>query len=972
MANSQTGNDSRSNSRERPHDPSKPADAEKEGDGKEYSGQQTPRQPEPIETKQFVYGNTEAESIAPITISSSMLSALTSDTRFTMLSLANDNWPKWKEKIMEVMQMNDVDEYVTGGIEWPTTASSRKIWRSNNRKVLGFLKSQVEDGEKEYLSGDDATQAWDALLKCHEKQGPITQVRLIQDLLSNSYPEDVSSWATITDRMRNLCTRIFAQSIPAEDVFFMVAMLNALEAKHDHLRSEMTSYYVSNSSSSSAALENRIAQETLYKTRCTNKSSEIALVAQAQAKGRQPKICANCKRTTHTAETCWGAGGGMAGRKDEILAEKAKKREACTTATKMTPASSSVQHDQAGRAYIIDPVSKLALLLATPSSSPPSSNDTALSALHTDDVSETWRSSMTPADRFEYTSLICLDDLTTSINWAENFTSNIDNTAYSATAPNTNLRTKISDTRPFIMDSGASIHISPNASDFLDLSTIEPRSIKGVGGSSINAVGIGKIKLHISGNNVLILDPVLYVPHATVRLVSVKAIAQSQQLTTSFNATGCWITSLSGTTIATGTLAASRLGLFTLNLGSTLTEHAFIATRIPDLETWHRRLGHVNTQSIVNMLDKGMVQGMKIDLSSEPPKCQHCILGKQIRSSVPRKREGEKAKGILDIVHIDLTGPQATKSASGNAYIMSIIDDFSSYTWAIPLPDKTSAFANIKAWALAVERETNVTIGKLRLDNGELKSIAFAEFTAEKGITVEWTAPYTSSHAGRVERLHLTLFNSARTMRLYTGLPPNRWDEFVVTACYLHNRVPTKALKNMTLYEPFYKRKPNLSNLREIGSRAFVLIINKHNPKIYQRLEEYVLIGYGKDSKTYRCYHRATHKVVQSFHVVFIESKDDQPKDFRPGVMQGLIQDEHNVTLPNPNTETDVPAQKTHIGTDNLQEPSNKPPDNTSSDEEHENPISEDLDLDLGLQPPSSPAIPSTPIPQPTAQTEPR
>src|ERR1700692_483484 len=48
------------------------------------------------------------------------------------------------------------------------------------------------------------------------------------------------------------------------------------------------------------------------------------------------------------------------------------------------------------------------------------------------------------------------------------------------------------------------------------------------------------------------------------------------------------------------------------------------------------------------------------------------------------------------------------------------------------------------------------------------------------------------------------------------------------------------------------------------------------------------LIGYGKDSKTYQCYHRATHKVVESYHIVFIESKDKGEVVFRPGVTQGL------------------------------------------------------------------------------------
>ncbi|KZP05851.1 hypothetical protein FIBSPDRAFT_669189, partial [Athelia psychrophila] len=89
----------------------------------------------------------------------------------------------------------------------------------------------------------------------------------------------------------------------------------------------------------------------------------------------------------------------------------------------------------------------------------------------------------------------------------------------------------------------------------------------------------------------------------------------------------------------------------------------------------HRRLGHPGIQKLVQMVDSDMVAGMRINLSSEPAKCQSCIQGKQTRSSVPKEREGVKATEALHTVHIDLIGPQPVVSASGFRYIMNIIDD---------------------------------------------------------------------------------------------------------------------------------------------------------------------------------------------------------------------------------------------------------------------------------------------------------
>ena len=68
--------------------------------------------------------------------------------------------------------------------------------------------------------------------------------------------------------------------------------------------------------------------------------------------------------------------------------------------------------------------------------------------------------------------------------------------------------------------------------------------------------------------------------------------------------------------------------------------NAFHASRIPDVETWHRRLGHCNVGAIVDMARKHTVEGMTINLSS-PAKCDACIRGKQTRSPVSKVREGE-------------------------------------------------------------------------------------------------------------------------------------------------------------------------------------------------------------------------------------------------------------------------------------------------------------------------------------------
>jgi GAG-pre-integrase domain len=338
------------------------------------------------------------------------------------------------------------------------------------------------------------------------------------------------------------------------------------------------------------------------------------------------------------------------------------------------------------------------------------------------------------------------------------------------------------------------------------LRPIPPQSVRGIGGSSIQALGIGTIKLVIARGAHIRLENVLFIPNASVRLISISSLCRTSRFMAHFDSTGCWLTKPNGTRVALGMLGKSR-SLYSLTGAAPSVEHAFLTQRVPNLESWHRRLGHANYRSIV---ESGAAEGMPIDMSTEPGKCDHCILGKQVRSPVPKIRVGPRSNRKLGIVYVDLMGPEAVKSASGNLYTMNIIDDCTSFIWSIHLPSKSAAAQALCNWELAREQETSLRVGIFRFDNGELKSDAIRSYFESRGTQLEFTAPNTSAHNGRSERVHRTLRNKARTMRIQCGLPPNRWDKFISTACYLTVRTPSRSLGGMTPFEAYHQRKPNL------------------------------------------------------------------------------------------------------------------------------------------------------------------
>lgn len=111
----------------------------------------------------------------------------------------------------------------------------------------------------------------------------------------------------------------------------------------------------------------------------------------------------------------------------------------------------------------------------------------------------------------------------------------------------------------------------------------------------------------------------------------------------------------------------------------------------------------------------------------------------------------------------------------------------------------------------------------------------------------------------------------ARSMVYEKNVPKSYWAEAISTACYLINRCPTKALKDITPEEAWTGRKPNVSSLKVFGSQAFVHIPDKRSSKMDEKSIECIMIGYSKNSKAYKCIDPKSNKIYVSRDVVFNE-----------------------------------------------------------------------------------------------------
>ena len=185
-----------------------------------------------------------------------------------------------------------------------------------------------------------------------------------------------------------------------------------------------------------------------------------------------------------------------------------------------------------------------------------------------------------------------------------------------------------------ILEPRASCHLSPFLSDFKYIQPIKPHPIKGLGRHSISALGVDLIELQ-TPLSILSLCDALYVPSSEVRLLSIFRLGEAGFTAHFYPRDGhCFVSDSTNTIVARGSALSDR-GLFVLSSfkvpihsHSSFSPSAYFSSRLPDVDSWHKHLGHCGPNAVIDMAHSQAVKGMRVSVSLPPPKCPHCILGK--------------------------------------------------------------------------------------------------------------------------------------------------------------------------------------------------------------------------------------------------------------------------------------------------------------------------------------------------------
>ena len=315
-----------------------------------------------------------------------------------------------------------------------------------------------------------------------------------------------------------------------------------------------------------------------------------------------------------------------------------------------------------------------------------------------------------------------------------------------------NLRGYMAGGKEWVLDSGCTDHMTGDEEMFRELAENDgPRKYVTFGDNSKGkVVGLGKVAISHGSSiqNVMLVESLGY------NLLSVSRLADFG-FNVLFTEVDCQVFRRDNhKMVFTG---VRRGDLYIVDFTKKAQPKTCFIAKSSKGWLWHRRLGHVGMRNLDKLIKGNHIHGVNDVIFDKDRLCSACQAGKQVGGRHPVKNIMTTGRP-LELLHMQLFGPNSYKSLGGNSFGLVIDDDFSRFTWVFFLDDKSQVQKIFKNFARKAQNQFEVKIKKVRIDNGtEFKNANVDTFLDEEGISHEFSATYTPQQNGVVERKNRTL-----------------------------------------------------------------------------------------------------------------------------------------------------------------------------------------------------------------------
>ncbi|EAU36855.1 predicted protein [Aspergillus terreus NIH2624] len=246
------------------------------------------------------------------------------------------------------------------------------------------------------------------------------------------------------------------------------------------------------------------------------------------------------------------------------------------------------------------------------------------------------------------------------------------------------------------------------------------------------------------------------------------------------------------------------------------------------IELWHQRLGHPGIKALKH-LEQATSGAELTNQSEELGPCETCLVSKSKRQ-ISRRPIG-RGDQPFETIHWDLI--HMKRGMRNMNYISHIYDPMTHFHMAQTLQTKEQVSRSLNSMILLVKNQYRVSPKRVHSDN----DLNLSEFIDQsEGLIFNTSPPDQPEQNPFSERSGGLIIMKSRLILVDSGIPMFLWPEVVSAATHILNRTPIRALDWKTPYEALYTAlpekpgymtsKPDISNLKRFGCRAYTRIIN--------------------------------------------------------------------------------------------------------------------------------------------------
>ena len=168
-----------------------------------------------------------------------------------------------------------------------------------------------------------------------------------------------------------------------------------------------------------------------------------------------------------------------------------------------------------------------------------------------------------------------------------------------------------------------------------------------------------------------------------------------------------------------------------------------------DYDIMHKRLEHPFKDVLRHACKHMHNFPSKIPTPEEDIICPGCTKGKMPNHAFPP--DEQRTSQPFELIHSDLKS-YSKESDHWYKYVITFLDDYTSYAWTTPLHTKDAALMATKHFIAMVQMQYKSQIkGWMSDAGGEYKSKAFDKLLLDNGICIFQSAPHTPQQNGRAK-----------------------------------------------------------------------------------------------------------------------------------------------------------------------------------------------------------------------------